>query len=131
MRQTIPRLGRVAALVIAFLVVAAVAGLVGERAEPESASAQAQPTVIASIIQLPPLVPGLDYTPPEPGQATVHDIVATTGTPVAADPGTVAAPASGDSVTASLGGSDIAVSSVGGSYERDGPNRRGDRKPRR
>jgi hypothetical protein len=126
-------IGRVTALACAALVVAAIALFVQERTEPDTASAQAQPTTVAgSLIQLPPPVPGLDYTPPQPGQSTIPDGATTTGTPVAADPGAVAAPASGDSVTASLGGSDIAVSSVGGSYERDVPNkRRGDRERRR
>ena len=124
--------GRVAALAGALLLVAAIALFVAERTDTDSARAQAQPTSVAgTIVQLPPPVPGLDYSPPQPGQATIPE-AATTGTPVAADSGTAAAPASGESVTASLGGSDIAVSSVGGSYERDGPNkRRGDRERRR
>ena len=37
---------------------------------------------------------------------------------------------SGGSVTTSLGGSDVAVSSVGGSYEVDGPKRRAKRAPK-
>ena len=36
--------------------------------------------------------------------------------------------AAGAPVTTSLGGSDVAVSSVGGSYEVDGPNKRSERK---
>jgi hypothetical protein len=125
--------GRVTALACAALVVAAIALFVKGRTETDTAGAQAQPTTVAgSLVQLPPPVPSLDYTPPQPGQATITEAATTTGTPVASDPGTIAAPASGDSVTASLGGSDIAVSSVGGSYERDVPNkRRGDRERRR
>ncbi|MCD6033504.1 MAG: hypothetical protein K0S78_5690 [Thermomicrobiales bacterium] len=124
--------GRITALTCVALMLAALALFLDEKNDLESATAQAQPTAVpGTIVQLPPPVPGLDYTPPQPGQTTIP-AAATTGTPVAADPGTAAAPASGESVTASLGGSDIAVSSVGGSYERDVPNkRRGDRKPRR
>ena len=48
----------------------------------------------------------------------------TTDTPEA----TTDAPASGSSTTTVLGGSDVAVSSVGGSYEVDRPNRRSERK---
>ena len=125
-------LGRIAALVVALIAVAAFAVFVAERSQTGTVGAQAQPTAGTSIIQRPPPVPGLDYTPPEPGQATIPVAATTTGTPVAADPSTVAAPTSGGSVTASLGGSDIAVSSVGGSYERDVPNkRRGDRESRK
>ena len=124
---------RITALACAAVVLAATALFFDERADLESVSAQAQPTSIAgSVMQLPPPVPGLDYTPSLPGQATIPDIAATSGTPTPADPGSTAAPASGESVSASLSGSDIAVSSVGGSYERDSPNkRRGDNNRRR
>jgi hypothetical protein len=124
--------GRITALTCAALMLAALALFLDEKNELESVTAQAQPTAVpGTIVQLPPPVPGLDYTPSQPGQTTIP-AAATTGTPVAAEPGTAAAPASGESVTASLGGSDIAVSSVGGSYERDVPNkRRGDRERRR
>jgi hypothetical protein len=46
------------------------------------------------------------------------------GTPEAA----VGAPEAGNSTTTILGGSDVAVSSVGGSHEVDGPRRRSERK---
>jgi hypothetical protein len=49
---------------------------------------------------------------------------AVTDAPVA----TTDAPESGNSVTTSLGGSDVAVSSVGGSYEVDRPKKRSERK---
>ena len=123
--------GRVTVLVCAAIMMAAMALFVDERNDLDSVNAQAQPTYVPGVnIQLPPAVPGIDYAPPVPNQATIPE-AATTGTPVAAEPGTATAPTSGDTVSASLGGSDIAVSSVGGSYERDVPNRRGDRKPRR
>lgn len=124
--------GRITALVCAALILAAFALLLDERSDLDTARAQAQPTVIASsIIQLPPPIPGLDYSPAQPDQATIPEVVSTTGTPVPAEPGAAAAPASGDSVSATLSGSDIAVSSVGGSYERDAPNKRRDDKDRR
>ena len=125
--------GRITAGACVALMLAAFALLLSENNDLASVNAQAQPTAIpGSITQLPPPVPGLDYTPPRIGQPTIPEAEATTGTPVPADPSTTAAPASGDSVTATLSGSDIAVSSVGGSYERDAPNkRRGDKNPRR
>ena len=46
------------------------------------------------------------------------------GTPEAA----AGAPEAGNSTTTILGGSDVAVSSVGGSHEVDGPRRRSERK---
>lgn len=46
------------------------------------------------------------------------------GTPEAA----IGAPEAGNSTTTILGGSDVAVSSVGGSHEVDGPRRRSERK---
>jgi hypothetical protein len=126
-------IGRITALACAALMLAAFALLLDERSTLDSVNAQAQPTSVAGpIILLPPPVPGLDYTPSQPNQATIPEAATATGTPVPSDPGAAAAPATGDTVTASLGGSDIAVSSVGGSYERDVPkDRRDDRKPRR
>lgn len=125
--------GRITAWACVALMLAAFALLLDENSDLASVNAQAQPTAIPGAnIQLPPPVPGLDYTPLQPGQATIPDAATTTGTPAPAAPGTTTAPASGDSVTATLSGSDIAVSSVGGSYERDVPrNRREDRERRR
>lgn len=125
--------GRITAWACVALMLAAFALLLDENSDLASVNAQAQPTAIPGAnIQLPPPVPGLDYTPLQPGQATIPDAATTTGTPAPAAPGTTTAPASGDSVTATLSGSDIAVSSVGGSYERDVPrNRREDRDRRR
>lgn len=125
--------GRITAWACVALMLAAFALLLDENSDLASVNAQAQPTTVpGSIIQLPPPVPGLDYTPPQPGQATIPDAATPTGAPAPAAPGTTTAPASGDSVTATLSGSDIAVSSVGGSYERDVPrNRREDRERRR
>lgn len=125
--------GRITAWACVALMLAAFALLLDENSDLASVNAQAQPTAIPGAnIQLPPPVPGLDYTPLQPGQATIPDAATTTGTPAPAAPGTTTAPAAGGSVTATLSGSDIAVSSVGGSYERDVPrNRREDRDRRR
>jgi hypothetical protein len=121
---------RVAALACVSLMLAAIALPLEDLFGLDSARAQAQPTPgPGSIILLPPPVPGLDYSPPETDQASIPEVAATTGTPV---PVAGDAPASGESITATLGGSDIAVSSVGGSYERDVPkNRRGGRDSRK
>lgn len=99
-------------------------------------SAQAQPTVASPIIQLPPPVPGLGYTTDDSGGVPSADSNLIPGTPVvpinpADATAVIAAPDNGGSLTATLGGSDIAVSSVGGSYEVDSPRRRGHRSPRR
>ncbi len=87
-------------------------------------------------IQTPPPVPGIDYSTAgviEPGPAP-PPVLEGMGTPVPPalpdDAAKVAGdPAEGGSMTASMGGSDIAVSSTGGSYERDSP-RRGKRNDR-
>ncbi len=113
-------------------VVVVAAAVVVASPQPTDVGAQAQPTIPSSIIQLPPPVPGLDYTPQGSGHASLTVPVVTGGTPVADQSSPDAlAPATGNSVTASLGGSDISVSSVGGSYEVDGPKKRRNRSPRR
>ena len=98
--------------------------------------AQTEPSTAANGVLLPPV----DFDPAAarnqdlPGSAVVPasstspvapaDESAPSGTPEAvAD-----APVAGNSTTTSLGGSDVAVSSVGGSYEVDGPNSRSDRR---
>jgi hypothetical protein len=73
-----------------------------------SAQAQATATVLAART----------WVPGAPAAATP-------AVPVNPDPvATTTAPESGGSMTANLGGSDVAVSSVGGSYEVDGPKRK-------
>lgn len=127
--------GRITAWACVAVMLAAFALLLDENSDLASVNAQAQPTAIPGAnIQLPPPVPGLDYTPLQPGQATIPDAATSTGTPAPAAPaapGTTTAPSAGGSVTATLSGSDIAVSSVGGSYERDVPKNRRDRDRRR
>ena len=97
------------------------------------ARAQTEPITTVNGIQLPPPVPGLDYTPVEietAGQAEGLVVPATPTAPLltsdtSAVPDT-AGPA--ETLTTSLGGSDVAVSSVGGSYEVDAPKKRSRRK---
>jgi hypothetical protein len=60
----------------------------------------------------------------ETAPAPTGDESPPSGTPEAA----VGAPEAGNSTTTILGGSDVAVSSVGGSHEVDGPRRRSERK---
>jgi hypothetical protein len=79
-------------------------------------------------IQTPPPVPGIDYSAIEAADAAPPPLLADMASPVPPqmpDNATKVAgdPSAGGSMTASLGGSDIAVSSVGGSYERDGGGR--------
>lgn len=125
---------RALAVTIAALVVTAAALVVAHSDAVPVVSAQRQPTATINAIQIPPPVPGIDY--PSIGSAdvpvTAPVVAATPSAP--ADPalatGEIAAPESGGSLTATLGGSDVAVSSVGGSYERDGAKRRGNRNGR-
>jgi|SRR5215213_7554212 hypothetical protein len=67
-------------------------------------------SVVVSATETAPAPPADESTP--------------SGTPEAA----VGAPEAGNSTTTILGGSDVAVSSVGGSHEVDGPRRRSERK---
>ena len=122
--------------VIAALFVGALVGAtLLSPAATDVARAQTEPPTAANGVLLPPL----DY---DPVAARNEDLAASavapaTQTPpvesadasaVTATPETVTdAPVSGSSVTTSLGGSDVIVSSVGGSYEVDGPRKRSHR----
>jgi hypothetical protein len=107
------RLLGVAALIIAL----AVAIELGSGAfSPPSAEAQTDPTLQTAADpavgeSTSPPVQTLPMATPRP-----PDILAGTTTILAPEPG--------GSMTTSLGGSDVAVASVGGSYEVDGPKRR-------
>jgi hypothetical protein len=98
-----------------------------------SGDALAQTAPVATHpIQIPPPVPGVDYSAVEAGETGPAAVLPAPATPVppgaAADAtGAPLAPEAGGSLTASLGGSDVAVESVGGSYEVDAPGRRGKR----
>jgi hypothetical protein len=117
---------------IAFLLFASLAGAsMLSLAAPDVAEAQTEPNTAANGVVLPPL----DYDPVAARDADLAGSVvpATPASPVDsadASAGTdtpeavTAAPETGTSTTTSLGGSDVAVSSVGGSYEVDRPNKR-------
>lgn len=117
-------------LTVAGLLIVALVGVVAiNPALTRVARAQTEPITTVNGIQLPPSVPGLDYDPVDIGSHGPADDFAIPGTPVpavsSADASTVVdAPGNSGSLTTSLGGSDIAVSSVGGSYEVDSPKKR-------
>ena len=122
---------------IASLLFAALVGAgVLRAAEPDVAEAQTEPNAAANGVVLPPLnydpvaVRNADHVSgvvvPATPTSPVDSADATTGT---GSPGAIAsAPETGTSTTTSLGGSDVAVSSVGGSYEVDGPDKRSRKK---
>lgn len=96
-----------------------------DHGEPAEVLAQAKPTV--SPIQVPPAVPGIDYTT----AATLPENVAAeapiAATPVPVPSGEAAAalpPSSGGGYSTSLGGSDVAVASEGESHQVDRPGSR-------
>jgi hypothetical protein len=101
---------------------------VGPALEPDaSARERVRPTATYYVIQVPPPVPGIDYSgvgEPVGGPAEAL----TQASPAPATGTTSGAPALESSpdggYSTSLGGSDIAVSSVGGSHERDGRGKR-------
>ncbi len=107
------------------------------------AQAQNEPATAANGVVLPPL----DFDPAAARNEALAESVVAPATPTPttdpADASTVTAapeaaadapvdatdaPESGNSVTTSLGGSDVAVSSVGGSHEVDRPKKRSERK---
>lgn len=119
------------------LLFTAVAGAgVLSMAAPDVAEAQTEPNTAANGVVLPPL----DYDPVTARNGDLADSAIVPATPTSPvdstdasagtdSPETVAgAPESGTSTTTSLGGSDVAVSSVGGSYEVDGPHKRSRKK---
>lgn len=133
----------VASIIAAVLGTALVAATLLSPTATNVAQAQTDLASAANGVLLPPL----DYDPvaarnedlaesalvptASPALVSPADESAATGTPEAgADaPETVTdGAADGDSMTAILAGSDVAVSSVGGSYEVDRPNKRSERK---
>jgi hypothetical protein len=121
------------ALVIAFVTTALVPTVI-----PDARAQQREPEPGTGFaIQTPPPVPGIDYSTAGVIETAPAPALEGIGTPVPPalpeDAAKVAGdPAEGGSMTASMGGSDIAVSSTGGSYERDSPRRgkRNDRQDR-
>jgi hypothetical protein len=87
------------------------------------AEAQSEPTAITAEGDL--TVPEGAFTLGPDGRKVPVDSALAAATP--ADPAAAVAP--GDGMTTNLGGSDVAVSSVGGSHEIDGPKRKSRRFP--
>jgi hypothetical protein len=100
------------------------------------ALAQNEPVTAANGVMLPPV----DFDPAAARNEGLTESAVVAATPTApvsstdestatdARDATTDAPPAGSSTTTVLGGSDIAVSSVGGSYEVDRPNKRSERK---
>jgi hypothetical protein len=122
---------RLPTLAATFLVVTLLAVSVQDALRTRVASAQDESPTTGQPIPTPPLVSGIEYITDETGQDTSMAPALTAATPSApSEPATTlspGAPVQGGVVTASLGGSDVAVSSVGGSNEVDAPKRRGKR----
>ena len=115
----------IAAVLLSALAGASVLSLVA----PDLVEAQSEPNTAANGIVLPPL--GYDPVAARNEDATGSATAPGTPTPTTtSDDGTTTteAPESGNSVTTILGGSDVAVSSVGGSYEVDRPSKRSRKK---
>src|SRR3712207_6599837 len=121
--------------IVAVVVGAAIVGATLLSPAAHVAWAQTEPPTAANGVLLPPtdfdpaaarneeltgsaVVPATSTAP-----VSAADELAPSGTPKAV----AGAPEAGNSTTTVLGGADVAVSSVGGSYEVDGPNRRSDR----
>ena len=124
----------VAGLVVVVFLVAALAGAgVLNPASTLIVDAQSEPVTTVNGIHLPPPVPGLDYTTIDTEDADLVEGLVIPGTPTVPilpgdTPTSPDAPDTGGALTTSLGGSDVAVSSVGGSYEVDAPKKRSQRK---
>ena len=120
-------------VVVVFLVAALAGSGVLSPSATFIADAQSEPITTVNGIQLPPRVPGLDYTTVDTGDADLIEGLVIPGTPtapiLAGDTTTgLDAPDASGALTTSLGGSDVTVSSVGGSYEVDAPKKRSHRK---
>jgi hypothetical protein len=121
-------------IVAVIAVVLATAALAGPNVSID-ALAQTEPEAASSTIQIPPPVPGVDYSAAETGDVAPITEAAPPATPIPpampeSATGEPLVPQTGGSYTTSLGGSDVAVESVGGSYEVDAPGRRGKRNNR-
>ena len=118
--------------ITSLLLTALVGASVLSLAAPDVAEAQTEPITAANGVVLPPL--GFDPAAARNGDFVESLVVpATPASPVdSADASTgtdspdavAGVPGNGSSTTTSLGGPDVAVSSVGGSYEVDRPNKR-------
>jgi hypothetical protein len=97
----------------------------------ETAEAQVQPSQIVES-GAPPSAPAGDEITVEKSGALVDAASIVPGTPLAptaADPASGGSIETGGGLTTNLGGSDVSVSSVGGSHEVDGPKRKAKRIP--
>lgn len=95
----------------------------------QASEAEAQDGITA--IQTPPPVPGIDYDAATSETAPVGAPVTAAGTPAApVEAGSATTTANNGGYETSLGGSDIAVISEGGSYEIDGPKRKAKKIPK-
>jgi hypothetical protein len=96
-------------------------------------SAQSEPAATMFVIQTPPPVPGLAYPDEDRKRKDSAGAALIPGTPVppqSPDSASLEGVAEeGGTVSASLGGSDVAVTSEGGSYEVDAPKRRARKAP--
>ena len=91
------------------------------------AEAQAEPT--AALAEGEVSVPEGGYTLSPDGHKVPIDPNLAAATPAAAAEATTGNADGGNGMTTNLGGSDVAVSSVGGSHEIDGPKRKARRFP--
>ena len=115
--------------IIAALLGAALVGAILVSAAPNVAWAQTEPTTAANGVSL----PAAEF---DPAAARNEDLAESAVLPAAStapvSPADESSPAgtpeAGNSTTTVLGGSDVAVSSVGGSYEVDRPSKRSGRK---
>ena len=129
MRRNIPSRHLAVVTVVGVLVVALLGTITLNPVATKVAQAQSEPITTVNGIEIPPPIPELDDIPAAVGKEGPANDALVSGTPAPpvfpADASTVVdAPDNGGSLTTSLGGSDIAVSSVGGSYEVDGPKKR-------
>lgn len=107
-------------LVALVIAVSAVEPLLSRVAEAQDQTGE------ATIGAQPPPVPGIDYSIVDGSASVVSEAApATPAAPVIpGDAAKIPAVPEGGTTTASLGGSDVAVASVGGSYQVDAPHKK-------
>ncbi len=100
----------------------------------QSRNAEAQTESSVTAIQTPPPVPGIDYeaalTEAAPVASPVAVADADSAAPDDVQAGETTLAEDNGGYSTSLGGSDVAVASEGGSHQVDGPKRRLDRLPK-
>ena len=115
--------------IIAALLGAALVGATLVSPATNVAWAQTEPSMAANGVSLPPA----DFDPAavrneDLAESAVVPAISTDPDSPAGESAPAGTPEAGNSTTTVLGGSDVAVSSVGGSYEVDRPNKRSGRK---